>query len=91
MLEFAVALQADDDGAHPVALCEYDFVERALVEGIEQARQVSHRFTDSRQLVVGDADALSCFVDKLEATGAAGRMVDGLSLFYLQNRRHYVR
>lgn len=60
--EFAVALQADDDGAHLVALGEDDFVEHALIERVQQAGELSHRLTDGRKLVIGDPDALSRFV-----------------------------
>ena len=60
-LEFGVALEGEQDGAHLVALGEDDLVEFALFELVEEAVQLSHRFADGRKLGVCDSDALHGF------------------------------
>jgi hypothetical protein len=57
-LEFGVAVETEQDGAHLVALGEDNLVEIAVLELVEEAVQFSHRFANRRELGVGDSNTL---------------------------------
>jgi hypothetical protein len=57
-LEFRVAVEAEQNGAHLVALGEDNLVEIAVLELVEETVQFSHRFANRRELGVGDANTL---------------------------------
>jgi hypothetical protein len=57
-LEFGVAVETEQHGAHLVALGQDNLVEIAVLELVEEAVQFSHRFANRRELGVGDANTL---------------------------------
>lgn len=57
-LEFGVAIESEQDGAHLVALGQDNLVEIAVLQLVEEAVQFSHRFANGCQLGIGDANTL---------------------------------
>jgi hypothetical protein len=56
VLELAVALDADQNGTHLVALRQHQLVDRAGVKPSEQSWQLAHRLANGCQLRVRDPD-----------------------------------